>query len=655
VSGKLHILCCHNFQPEVEAVIAAEAWPDVSVAAFPSRCGRPPLSWDELRALLGEGCTQVIIFGHACLKELGSPPVDWPPVRQIQQDNCLDLLAGTALVSDAIARGAYLLTPVWLDDWRGNLREMGFDESNAAGFFHDFACELLLLDTGVVADAPRKLAELADALEMPFTRVTIGLDYIRQSLARLVVEWRLTEGQQHAREQERNFARELADHQSAMDFLGRLPLLKDERETIAAIQELFDMLFAPRDFHYVRVENGIAQCGDRLPTDLARQVRDLRSNWAWMDSQTGLLLRISRAGETLGVVVADQFACPEYRDRYLNLAISVAGVSGLAIDNARTYRRIKETEEALRKSERSLKMAQAMARIGHWEMDLDTGEVLWSDETFRILGYQPDTFTASQDRFFQVIHADDRAGVANHIKAVRDGGRFDTEFRIVLPGGGISVLHGIGEVLLPEGDERSPAIAAIQGATGLKHAQLLGVIQDITHQKELEWKLEHEAHTDPLTGCANRRYFLELAEHELARARRHAQEVSVLMLDLDHFKAVNDQYGHQVGDQVLRKFVEVGTLALRAEDVIGRLGGEEFAVLLPETGSKEALEVAERLCRAVAETQVPLDGGVWLHFTTSIGVASWVPEEFSIGTMLGRADRALYEAKSTGRNRVVVA
>ena len=175
-----------------------------------------------------------------------------------------------------------------------------------------------------------------------------------------------------------------------MDFLGRLPLLKDEHETIAAIEEMFHMLFAPQVFHYMRIGDGSATyVEDTFPPDLLRQARDLHSDWAWTDSHTGFLLRISRAKETLGIIAIDRFSFPEYRDHYLNLALSIAGVAGLAIDNARTYRRILEAEEALRKSERSLKLAQAMAHLGHWELNVGTGDIRWSDETYRILGYDP--------------------------------------------------------------------------------------------------------------------------------------------------------------------------------------------------------------------------------------------------------------------------
>jgi diguanylate cyclase (GGDEF)-like protein/PAS domain S-box-containing protein len=496
---------------------------------------------------------------------------------------------------------------------------------------------------------------LTSAVGLPSTRLFVGIDYVCLRLARLVAEWRLEEALRQANEHERGHARELADHKTAMDFLGRLPLLNDERATIAAIEEMFHLLFAPQVFHYLRYEGDMALCDDAIPPDLMRQIQAMPGDWAWMAAKTGFLLRIVRAGEPLGVVAVDHFAFPAYGDHYLNLALSIAGVAGLAIDNARTYQRIKSTEEALRRSERSLKMAQAMAHLGHWELDVDTGDIRWSDETYRILGYAPEQHTPSYDMFFQSIHPDDRARVTSQIEAARKQGSFDIEFRIVLPDGRVRVLHGLGELILFGATMQPRIIGSIRDVTTPERAELLGVIQDITDRKELQWRLEQEAHTDALTGCANRRYFLELSGHELARARRHVTEVSVLMLDLDHFKAINDEYGHPVGDLVLQRLIQVCQATLRGEDLVGRLGGEEFAVLLPETGHSKALEVAERLCLAIADSAVALEGHPLLHFTASIGVATMAPDDFGISALLGRADRALYDAKNAGRNRVVAA
>jgi diguanylate cyclase (GGDEF)-like protein len=395
---------------------------------------------------------------------------------------------------------------------------------------------------------------------------------------------------------------------------------------------------------------------DALPPELSRQVLEIlarRTDWALTESGTGFLLRIARGGEPVGVVVLDRFEFPEHRGRYVNLALSIAGVAGLAIDNARTYAQVAGTQEALRKSEISLKLAQAMAHVGHWEVDVDTGEVRWSEETYRILGYEPGMLSPSYEAFTRAIHPADRQFVARHVDAARGGGGFDIEFRVVLPDARVRVLHGMGQMIQLESGPQRRILGTVQLVTPRERPELLGVLQDITNVKEMQWRLEQEARSDPLTGCANRRYFLELAGGEVARARRYPEEVSVLMLDLDHFKDINDRHGHAAGDLVLQRLVLTCRAALREEDAIGRLGGEEFAILLPQTGADRALEVAERLRVAVAGVEIAADGGPPIRFTTSIGVATLAEGDLGVGALLARADRALYEAKSRGRNRVV--
>jgi diguanylate cyclase (GGDEF)-like protein len=165
-------------------------------------------------------------------------------------------------------------------------------------------------------------------------------------------------------------------------------------------------------------------------------------------------------------------------------------------------------------------------------------------------------------------------------------------------------------------------------------------------------ELERRAYSDYLTGLANRRYFIEQAENELARTLRYNGKLSVLMLDIDHFKKVNDTYGHKVGDLVLKQLAEVCRSSLRDVDLVGRIGGEEFAVLLPETASAQAMEAAERLRAAFASAQVTVSSGPPLRFTSSFGVVSLSEKNITIDTLLNRADQALYRAKEAGRNRV---
>lgn len=180
-----------------------------------------------------------------------------------------------------------------------------------------------------------------------------------------------------------------------------------------------------------------------------------------------------------------------------------------------------------------------------------------------------------------------------------------------------------------------------------------GIDRDITERKRLERELEYQAHTDVLTGLHNRRHFFELAEQELTRSRRYGKQLSLLMLDVDQFKLLNDTYGHHVGDTVLQKLSEICTRTLREIDIAGRIGGEEFAILLPETMADHALEVAERLRLAIAGATVQREqGDCPVQFTVSIGITSLVATDSQIDELLRRADAALYVAKQAGRNRV---
>ena len=162
------------------------------------------------------------------------------------------------------------------------------------------------------------------------------------------------------------------------------------------------------------------------------------------------------------------------------------------------------------------------------------------------------------------------------------------------------------------------------------------------------------ASVDPLTGALNRRSFSERAAAELNRARRFAKPACVLMLDADHFKSVNDRYGHGGGDAVLCALVRAVGETLRPTDLLGRLGGEEFAVLLPDADLESARAVAERIRQRIADLRVPEPGGT-IAFTVSIGAAACEAQETTVQPALDRADAALYQAKAQGRNRVVSA
>lgn len=345
MNSALCLLCCRNFHAEVAAGVAAEGWSDVHAVAFPARCGRPPVSWDELRPLLPAACTQVVLLGRACLSGLGDAPADWPATRVVPVTQCFHLVAGETLVNDAIAGGGYLITPAWLADWRGQVQGMGFDPAHADEFFHDFAKELVLLDSGLDPAAQTRLGELQAAVKLPARRIGVGLDYVRSRLARLVLEWRLEEVQRAAKAQAVHHAGELADYVAAMDMLLQLAKTQDEDAAIDAIENLFRMLFAPAALHYLRVENGVAIPRQPMPALAQDALRSLSGDRAMTEDGQGFRLRIGHGVETLGLIGVEQLTFPAYRQRYLNLALAVTGVCGLAIENARNRKRLLEAQK----------------------------------------------------------------------------------------------------------------------------------------------------------------------------------------------------------------------------------------------------------------------------------------------------------------------
>ena len=185
---------------------------------------------------------------------------------------------------------------------------------------------------------------------------------------------------------------------------------------------------------------------------------------------------------------------------------------------------------------------------------------------------------------------------------------------------------------------------------------ITGVMVDVTEAHRLRQELERLATTDPLTGLANRRAFLERAAEEVERASRHDRPMSVVMIDVDHFKAINDRHGHDIGDLVLQRVAEVvGSTLRQSGDLAARFGGEEFVLLLPETPIGGARMLAERIREAFEVTRVDTDDGP-VNFTASFGVDALRPAlDTGIDAVIKRADDALYRAKAAGRNRVHLA
>jgi diguanylate cyclase (GGDEF)-like protein/PAS domain S-box-containing protein len=298
----------------------------------------------------------------------------------------------------------------------------------------------------------------------------------------------------------------------------------------------------------------------------------------------------------------------------------------------------KEAEEALRRSQAGLAEAQRMARLGNWEWDPRTGELYWSDETFRIYGFEPQSFAPTFERLLEAVHPDDRKTLGRALEDTLHGGRpYDLEHRVVRPDGEVRVVHRRAEVVRGEDGEA---------------VRMVGTVHDVTERKALERQLQHQALHDPLTGLPNRTLFTDRLRQALARAKRREGEVAVLFVDLDNFKVVNDSLGHKAGDRLLVAASKRMRVLLRPEDTVARLGGDEFVLLLEDAGAQEAVRVAERVLERLRE---PLSlSGRRLVITASVGVATGGAGGKYAADLLRDADLAMYRSKRSGKARVAV-
>ena len=297
---------------------------------------------------------------------------------------------------------------------------------------------------------------------------------------------------------------------------------------------------------------------------------------------------------------------------------------------------LREESEANRELIQTLERAQEIGNLGYWKANLDAGDLYWSEKVFEIFGVSSDTFTPSVNAFRTFIHAEDLALVDAMEVQARQTGLFDVEHRVVRPDGSVRWVYERGDYT----------------PVGGGHV-FIGTVRDITEQKEQEARLRELSFTDPLTQIPNRRVFMERLNESYELFSRREVPASVVMIDIDHFKAVNDTYGHGAGDEVIGNVARTLADRVRESDVPCRLGGEEFGVLLPGTGIEEAMDLAERLRVEIAGYACTTYRGEVFQVTVSAGVSRFNREDEHPEQALQRADAALYLAKATGRNRVM--
>ena len=297
----------------------------------------------------------------------------------------------------------------------------------------------------------------------------------------------------------------------------------------------------------------------------------------------------------------------------------------------------------LEQSNRSLLQAEAAALVGHWRVDLVRWTIEWSDQTYRIHGLAPGTPVDVEYSMEQYLPEDREIAQGILREAVKTGQPFEYQGRLRRADGEVRHVksHGL-----------------IETGRGGKPVGIFGTLQDVTETVENARILEaarnaaeRVANTDMLTGLPNRRHTLAFLEKAMVGARDHGAPLAVAIFDIDHFKRINDEFGHAVGDEVIRRVARRAKASLRDEDMVGRFGGEEFVCVLQRSSAQAAELVAERLRKAI---EVDDSGGDLPRATVSVGLATY-DGELDAEELLHRADQALYTAKREGRNRLRMA
>lgn len=304
--------------------------------------------------------------------------------------------------------------------------------------------------------------------------------------------------------------------------------------------------------------------------------------------------------------------------------------------------------EARRKLEsyaRRIALASDAGGVGVWEWDIASGALTWDVRMHELYAVKPGEFSGLYQAWTSRVHPEDLEEAGGSLgRLPTEGGDWNHEFRVLLPEGGTRYIRA--------------AARAHKNDSGAV-TSVIGINQDITEQRLAEQKLVRLATKDSLTGLFSRGHFMELGTRAVEHARRYGEPLSVVMFDADRFKAVNDTHGHDVGDMVLKAIGRAAARTLRDVDVLGRIGGEEFAAVLPQTTREQAQLVAERLRAEIAASQVEVDADTILAVTVSLGVcvmdtAQGMPTGTpgTLDELLKGADTALYKAKQNGRNRV---
>jgi diguanylate cyclase (GGDEF)-like protein/PAS domain S-box-containing protein len=304
-------------------------------------------------------------------------------------------------------------------------------------------------------------------------------------------------------------------------------------------------------------------------------------------------------------------------------------------DKLQIQRQLKETE---------MNFKQLVENINEvfWIKDIPNNKIIYISSAYEHIFNEKWNPKNSSNYFYNFVHPDDLANVTTCMKNILESGNVSkAEFRIIKPNGKISWIYSRA---FPAKNKNNEIV------------RIIGLAEEITERKKSQNSLYKMATTDYLTGAYNRQHFIKTAEGFIAYSKLTHESISFLMFDIDYFKKINDTYGHCTGDEVLKEFVKLCTENLGDKDIFGRIGGEEFAILLTGYTKNEAYSFAENLRKRIEKHTLHINNNA-VKFTISIGMTmltNFNDDNDCVNTLLNNSDKALYQAKNFGRNKTII-
>ena len=353
------VLVCEHFIREARAAVSELQLCNVECAAFPARCGRPPVTVEELRqaaAQAGQGPeARTVVFGGCCINGIESFLTDADRVSICSTPQCFEVVATKSFVENLMAEGAFLATPGWLAQWRQWIDQAGFDRPTARQYFAESMKRIVLLDTGIDAGAGQNLEAFAAFVDLWALQIPVGLDVLKLFVHRRVLMERQAAAGSRQRQNRQEHQQEQADFAMTLDLLSQLPGAVTEKQAFASTAAVFTMLFAPGTLVYAEKEDHMESRALFLHRDgsavdasgQAPRIMQLLETTRLTRGRDQLTLRMaSRPGCIRGLEV-QSVSFPQYLDRYAHIAQAVGDVCGLAIDNARSHENLMENQKRL--------------------------------------------------------------------------------------------------------------------------------------------------------------------------------------------------------------------------------------------------------------------------------------------------------------------